>query len=434
MKIRYFLLSLLIPALVLCTPQQTPEQGNEQDQQKEQNENPNDNPGPSTEEPSEADLEVATEIKNGDRILVTNEIVQKFIEEIQYPERDYSYSAMKKGEEADFLKEEYVDEDGPTKTRLYISPGKCDLPPKYSFRWPKDETSDKYTVKLWEGDWSAEYSVPANPKEDVSFGYWEVRNLRPNAHYHFEIKNGSALVSSGEFDTYGHLHQLVFKPGSAAGVRNVRDLGGWKTKDGSKSIKYRKIYRGGRPDAINKNGRAEAQAEGILAELDLRGHSDVLSETAFAYEGVDFCAPVIEEGYAQMLRDDKEKTRQVMQFIIDCVKADKPVYFHCSLGRDRTGTTALLCLGILGVHEGDISKEYELTQFAPSGYSISSGEKTRMTRLNGVDYDGAAKFLWNYGKHEDGSYDEFKDCVEKYLLEIGISKADIDDFRSRMLE
>jgi hypothetical protein len=57
-----------------------------------------------------------------------------------------------------------------------------------------------------------------------------------------------------------------------------------------------------------------------------------------------------------------------------------------------------------------------------------------MTRLNGVDYDGAAKFLWNYGKHEDGSYDEFKDCVEKYLLEIGISKADIDDFRSRMLE
>ena len=134
-----------------------------------------------------------------------------------------------------------------------------------------------------------------------------------------------------------------------------------------------------------------------------------------------------------MLRDDKEKTRQVVQFIFDSVKDNKPVYFHCSLGRDRTGTTALLILGILGVDEGDISKEYELTQFAPSGYSVSTGEKTRMTRLSGVDYDGAAKFLWAYG-HNNGTYLPFKDCVEKYMLEIGISQEDINTFRSNMLQ
>ena len=219
-------------------------------------------------------------------------------------------------------------------------------------------------------------------------------------------------------------------------------------------MKYRKIYRGGRPEAINKAGVQEAKAEGIKAELDLRGWSyeknadgsykkddngnkikkdhDFLSESPF--EGAIFLAPEIDEGYAQMLRDDKEKTRMVMQFIMDCVKQDKPVYFHCSLGRDRTGTTAMLVLGILGVNEGDISKEYELTQFAPSGYSISTGEKTRMTRLNGVDYDGAAKFIWNYAKKDDGSYGEFKEGVEKYLLEIGISQQDINDFRSNMLQ
>ncbi|MBR4595471.1 MAG: tyrosine-protein phosphatase, partial [Bacteroidales bacterium] len=133
-------------------------------------------------------------------------------------------------------------------------------------------------------------------------------------------------------------------------------------------------------------------------------------------------------------RDDKEKTRQCIAFIFNCVANNEPVYFHCSLGRDRTGTVSLLILGILGVNEGDISKEYEITQFAPSGYSVSEGEKTQMTRLSGVDYDGAAKFLWEYGKHGDGSYDEFQECVRKYLNEIGIDDAAIQAFRSAMLE
>lgn len=88
----------------------------------------------------------------------------------------------------------------------------------------------------------------------------------------------------------------------------------------------------------------------------------------------------------------------------------------------------MLTLGILGVDEGDISKEYELTQFAPSGYSVSTGEKTQMTRK--VDYKSAATFIWdNYAKG-----DSFQQGIQKYLLEIGISQKDIDLFRSNMLE
>ena len=112
---------------------------------------------------------------------------------------------------------------------------------------------------------------------------------------------------------------------------------------------------------------------------------------------------------------------------MDCVDKNKPVYFHCSLGRDRTGTVAMLTLGILGVPEGDISKEYELTQFAPHGYATSEGEKTKMTRL--ADYDGAANVIWDYAG--SGS---FQDGVNAYLLEIGISQADIDKFKSNMLQ
>ena len=425
MRARYIFLSLLVPFMVMCgkpatdptpvNPDPTPV-----------------NPDPTPVEPEEnPDDLVAPEVKNGDRILVTNKTVETFITSVTYPERDYSYSAMKKGAEADFLFEDVVDAEGVTQKHRLISPGQSDISPSFSIRWPKDTQSQEYTAKLWEGDWSADYTLEADPNPETSFGYWVINNLRPNAHYHFEVKNGATTVTSGEFDTYGHLHQLTFKPGSASGVRNCRDLGGWKTKDGQ-TVKYRMVYRGGRPEHINKKGIVEARNEGIKAELDLRGVDDHLDASAF--EGAEFLSPIIEEGYAQMLRDDKEKTRQCMQFIFDMVDQNKPVYFHCSLGRDRTGTVAMLTLGVLGVDEGEISKEYELTQFAPSGYSISTGETTRMTRLNGVDYDGAAKFIWNYGKQESGDYLPFKDCVEKYLIEIGISAEDIAKFRSNMLE
>ena len=393
---------------------------------------------------------VPSEVKNGSTVLATNSIVEEFLTTITYPERDYTYSAMKKGAEAAFLRQQYeadqlddnkepvLDEKGNPiviiNDKLLISPGNCDIPAKYTIRWPKDESGAKYTVTLTDGDWKGEYETKADPSPDAPYGYYVVTNLRPNAHYTYEVTNGGAAIVNGEFNTTGHMHQLVFKPGSSLGVRNVRDLGGWKTKDGTKTVKYRMIYRGGRPDAINKNGLIEAQQEGIMAELDLRHTSDVLDAAAFSYEGVEFCAPLLKEGYKTMLRDDKERTRQVMQFIIDMVKINKPVYFHCSLGRDRTGTTALLCLGILGVDEGEISKEYECTQFAPSGYSVSGGEKVRMTRLSGVDYDGAAKFIWDEYCKDGNTYSEFKDGVEKYLLEIGISQDDINTFRSIMLE
>ena len=395
---------------------------------------------------------VPSEIKNGATVLATNKVVEEFLTTVDYPERDYTYSAMKKGAEIACLTSEYEadeldenknaieDENGNPKviikSKLLISPGSSDISSKYTIRWPKTEQNTTYTVTLKDGDWTAQYEVKSDPSPDASYGYWVVQNLRPNAHYTYDVKDGVSTVTSGEFNTTGHMHHLVFKPGTSAGVRNIRDLGGWKTKDGTKTVKYRMIYRGGRPDSINKSGLIEAQQEGIKAELDLRGKDDVLESTKFDYSdgAAEFCRPVIEEGYASMLRDDKEKTRQVMQFIMDMVDANKPVYFHCSLGRDRTGTTALLCLGILGVDEGEISKEYECTQFAPQGYSVSSGEHTRMTRLAGVDYDGAAKYLWNYAKKADNSYGEFKEGVEKYLLEIGISQADIDKFRSNMLE
>jgi len=405
MKTRKLLaLLLVLPMLAYCEkPSQDPidDDNQEQGQGQEQGQQ-----GGTTEEDPYADA--APELKSGTELLVTNEYVQSFLEKVKYPERDYS--------ETHIRDEEYG--------QTCPGNGKTDKPAEFSIRWTKDEIAGEKTLKLWEDDgWSRELTI-----EEGEY-YVNVSNFRPNAHYHYELKGaGGKVMTSGEFTTKGLVYQVYFK----ANVRNARDLGGWKTKDG-KTVKYRLIYRGGRMQAstlTSKRGKEDLKAQGILAQLDLRGKSDVLSAPAMDY--MDFCAPVIEEGYTQMLRDDGPKVKQCFEFVAQCVKANKPVYFHCSLGRDRTGTLAMLLLGVLGVDEGDISKEYELTQFAPHGWATSEGESSKMTRR--VDYKGAANYIWeNFAKKDDGTYDEFSVGMEKYLLSIGVSQETIDGFRSDML-
>ena len=351
--------------------------------------------------------ELAPEIKNGALVCATNADVQQFLTDVSYPTHDYTYSSLLTWAE---------------QNNVTVSPGDSDKPAEYTIRWKADASAGDVTVTLTEPTRVWTYTTTADKP------YATITNLLPGTHYVYTAIAGSKTLTSGEFDTYGKLHQLSFR----SRIRNCRDLGGWKTSD-QKTVKYRKVYRGGRlePSYLTSTGKRDLLTEGIKAQLDLRGQSDALTQSTLdgIVDDYAFCAPIIEQGYSQMLSGDKEKTRQCIQFIMDCVDSDKPVYFHCSLGRDRTGTVAMLVLGILGVPEGDISQEYELTQFAPHGYATAEGEKTKMTRI--VDYRGAANYIWN---NYVGSGETFRDGVEKYLLEIGIPQADIDKFRRNMLE
>lgn len=409
MTIAAFFAALTL-AISACQPENDPVQddGNQQEQEKPDDSKP-DNPNEG-ETPTTPDDDLAPEVKDGDRILVTNEAVQKFLTDVSYPEHDYTFSDLK----------EWAEEND-----VRVSPGtrNTDKPQVYTIRWEADEAAGEITAKLWDEEWSGEYSLKAGAH------YLNISNLCPETHYHYEVKAGDKVLTKGEFDTYGLVRQLFFK----VQIRNIRDLGGWTTQDGKK-VRYRKVYRGGRflSGYLSTAGKEDVKAEGIKAQLDLRGMDDVLTPEECTLIGItedyEFCAPVIEEGYIWLLRDEPGKTKQLMQFIMDCVDNDKPVIFHCSLGRDRTGTVAMMVLGLLGVPEGVISQEYELTQFAPHGYATSDGEKTKMYRT--VDYKLAANYIWDNFVAEGES---FADGVEKYLLSIGISQADIDTFRANML-
>ena len=472
MRKRFLFLLLALPLLVYCgdkDPIPADDPGTEQPgpDGPDEPDGP-DNPTPA-EDPTVYD-NAAPEVKDGDEVLACSPLVEKFLTEVSYPDKDLSFTKI-----FDY----YGGFDG---KNLFWS--------NWQKEWPNGDQPEKYSIRwkqadLEEGVMNLHLEDQTGWKGDVEVAegacYVDISNLVPNQKYSYQVTAASGKVLAlGEFTTTGHLHQCFFRGNKKGtiGVHNCRDLGGWKTLDG-KTVKYHKVYRGGRLNdrweaMMNSAGRKELLLEGIGAQLELRGSDDYMSTPA--EKTLDFCAPVIEEGGKVMLgvtkpsakncakwlkfdqgREDiadvssytptneefaafqeayKAKTKECFEFVLNSVRANKGVYFHCSLGRDRTGTMAVILLGVLGVREGDISQEFELTYFAPVGYSVSSSDKEnnpepifKNTRMQWV-YSEIQPYFWSLAT--DGT---FASGVENCLVNIaGVPQKDVDEFRSLMLQ
>ena len=445
MKTRqFYALMLMVPMLIFCTktPPAEPEDNNNQGQEQNQG---------GEEQGGDENLytSAAEELKDGTEVQATNPIAEKFVNEVTYEDHTYDKSTKILDYYGGFNGKAYNEngeEDPNGRVLVWGNAHKWpngDRPMKYSIRWkPADLVAGStMTFKLQDNkDWKGEMPV----KADVCFVNFS--NLVPGRQYTYSVTadNGGKVIKQGSFSTKASstLHQVFFS-GTSESCRNGRDLGGWKTLSG-KSVKYHKLYRGGRMQSstINSTGKNEVLFEGIGAQLDLR-NSDRLTKPAVS--GLDFLAPGIEEGGKWMLtngNDDGNFGKQCFEFVVNSLRAGKPVYFHCSLGRDRTGTLDILLLGLLGVPEGQIGVAYEVTYFAPVGYSVSKSEEednpepiflnTRMAWAFSGD-GGVAPYFWSLADTQEP--EGFAHGVEKYLKDVaGVSQKDIDDFRSMMLE
>ena len=212
-------------------------------------------------------------------------------------------------------------------------------------------------------------------------------NLVPGREYQWTVTSTAdgKVVAEGSFKTKGLLHQVYFEPKG----RNARDLGGRKGL-GGKTVAFRKLYRGGalHGSRLNAVGKAEFRAQGIKAEVDLREAEDVPSKSPVG-DDIAFFAPGFDSGYNHMVRDNKPKVKETFCFVVKCLRENKPVYFHCAAGRDRTGTLAVLLEGALGVSENDMAKDYELTYFSPEGWSMSKDD-------DGNSYYGHVRTTYSY--------------------------------------
>ena len=60
----------------------------------------------------------------------------------------------------------------------------------------------------------------------------------------------------------------------------------------------------------------------------------------------------------------KAAIKQIMTYVVgDGVNSGDNIFFHCTIGTDRTGTIAYFLEGLLGVSEEDRLRDYEMSYF-----------------------------------------------------------------------
>lgn len=227
------------------------------------------------------------------------------------------------------------------------------------------------------------------------------------------------------------------------GIDNVRDLGGWASSINGKHVRYERLYRGtelttnqkdihyldsigSRHEITNNDRKVLLETMGVRAELDFRAYdekpnnfkrssalgSDIAYHECYLdYHDIVFNYP-----------DNKERLRLAFQFVLKELREDKAVYFHCVWGSDRTGIFSAMILGLIGVSNSDIDKEFELSSFS---------NHLRL-RYKCDKHKFATQYLIQEVKHQTGA--TLADKFKNWWLTTGVTEDEIEEFRMLMLE
>ena len=167
------------------------------------------------------------------------------------------------------------------------------------------------------------------------------------------------------------------------GASNVRDLGGYRTKDGRR-VKFGRIFRSAALSKLTDADAAALRQAGIGRVVDLRGGQE-RAHAPSRLGDVAIHALSIEPSLGASIRDiaaRREATdsdiaglmcRAYTAYALDwhhcyaqmfalLLESDAPaLLFHCTAGKDRTGFGAALILAALGVDRATIHADYLAT-------------------------------------------------------------------------
>ena len=306
-------------------------------------------------------------------------------------------------------------------------PYRADIPQPVTLKWQHNEDAVQTTISV---NTSATV-LSSGVKQYDATGYdnYPIYNLLPGKTYYYTVTHlladGSLVTAKTGSFTAGSIPWRLLK---VDGIQNVRDLGGWSGLNGQK-VKYEKLVRGSALDdsafshlLLSGHGRTEMVSSiGIRADLDLRYNyteSAISKDMAFLCKGYG--------SYAQAITtpDYRAAFKEILEWIVARLSEShpKPVYFHCQGGCDRTGTLSFLLLGLLGVSESDLAREYELSSFSAIGVG-----RVRNSTVYG--YSAMVTALKAYAGNT--LTEKFVDFA---LTGCGISADTINSFRTLMLE
>ena len=210
---------------------------------------------------------------------------------------------------------------------------------------------------------------------------------------------------------------------------NTRDIGGWSCGVGSDgepcTVKYGMIYRGGEPNAADRELMVEKL--GIRSELQLlptmEQTADRLMQSVW---GIDWYGNDTYNVSVYGIIDTPEYAylwKKYLSAVFSSTASGKPIYIHCGIGADRTGSVMVMLEAILGVPEWEIAQDYELTNFA--FYQDATSPRRRNTDAY-KSYMNAIKSV----PLAEGLSDTFENRAISFALSLGFTAEQIDAYRS----
>lgn len=234
------------------------------------------------------------------------------------------------------------------------------------------------------------------------------------------------------------------------GCLNFRDLGGYPTGDG-RTVRWRRLYRS---DGLHHLSAADVQhlrdevglgeiidlrssrelaldGRGLLEAEPIRFHHLPLFDGSAVVGREAAPAASLAQLYLGMVEHAMEPIGRVLTTL---ARAHAPAVYHCAAGKDRTGVISAVILGLLGVADDVIVADYAATRAnldaivarlnASDGYrhvweelppdTLHANPETMLEMLAGIDA--------RYGG------------MDGYAREAGLTDADLEALRSRLLE
>lgn len=226
------------------------------------------------------------------------------------------------------------------------------------------------------------------------------------------------------------------------GAINLRELGGYPTKDGT-TIKYNKLLRSG--DISNLTGKSLVYLKkyGLKYVVDFRSDDEqrnwadttsdfykIYSDPVYPLKGNgDKLAGILNRNsynylgmiYQSVVLDTRGQQAYKLFFdlLLHNDQPDTALLFHCAAGKDRTGIGALLILKALGVDGETITKDYLLTNLMyESDYEIDKilNDKSGNQSVNKMNMSKAdLESITSVYEAIDHYYGSFENYLDKAL-------------------
>lgn len=284
-------------------------------------------------------------------------------------------------------------------------------------KWFSFEDATQYTVEIWsKKDLSDKQTFTVN---DCTV---KVENLFAGTDYYWTVTVGDYVTPVQQFHTADTIRTLTIQ-----GVSNTRDGGGWPTLDGKK-IKQGMFYRGGKLEGITAEGLAAFRAVGVKTDLDLRNNTETSATTSplgTDVNYVNYSGPYYwSDNGGAGINTEEYRAALVNEIRLFADKDNYPIYVHCSLGRDRTGTLCFLINALCGVGKQELCLDYEFSFLSVTGNADNQTAKNMM-----------ASFDYMYAKvKEYAPNGTMAEATEAFMLSIGVSQSEIDAIRTILIE